>query len=170
MLPDFERLLIKDVKRGYIKDFLLEKVNSGYAKSTVSHMKDVISGVLNKAMDDEIIVANPTYRPGKFIKAKDPKENINPLTSGESKTLLVTAETIFSNHYALFLLLARTGMRIGEALTLQWGDIDFKGRFIDVKRSVVRGKVTVPKSGKSRRVDMSLQLTDAMKIHSVRHR
>ena len=60
VLPDFESLLIKDVKRGYIKDFLLEKVNSGYAKSTVSHMKDVISGVLNKAMDDEIIVANPT--------------------------------------------------------------------------------------------------------------
>ena len=51
----------------------------------------------------------------------------------------------------------------GEALALQWGDIDFNGRFIQVRRSVVRGVVSTPKSGKSRRVDMSLQLSDTMK-------
>ena len=26
-------------------------------------------------------------------------------------------------------------MRIGEALALQWGDIDFNGRFIQIRRS-----------------------------------
>jgi integrase len=35
---------------------------------------------------------------------------------------------------AMVLVLLRTGMRIGEALGLQWGDIDFNGRFIEVKR------------------------------------
>jgi integrase len=60
-------------------------------------------------------------------------------------------------------LLARTGLRIGEALALQWGDIDFNGRFITIQRGISRGRIETPKNGKSRRVDMSLQLTEALK-------
>jgi len=56
-------------------------------------------------------------------------------------------------------------MRIGEALGLQWDDVDFNSRFIEVRRSIVRGKISTPKSEKSRRVDMSLQLTEALKAH-----
>jgi integrase len=66
-------------------------------------------------------------------------------------------------------LLARTGMRLGEALALQWGDIDFRGRFIEVRRNYVRGRVTRPKNGKSRRVDMSQHLTDVLRrLHTQR--
>jgi len=43
--------------------------------------------------------------------------------------------------------------------------MDFNGRFIQVRRSVVRGVISTPKNGKLRRVDMSLQLTEALKIH-----
>jgi integrase len=49
-------------------------------------------------------------------------------------------------------------MRLGEALAIQWGDIDFEGCFIEVRRNLVSGRNETPKSGKSRRVDMSLQL------------
>jgi integrase len=45
-------------------------------------------------------------------------------------------------------------MRLGEAMALQWGDIDFHGRFINVQRSISKGVIGTPKSGKSRRVDM----------------
>jgi integrase len=172
VLPVFENLRITDITRGKVKDFLLSKINEGYAGSTVSHMKDVISGILNKAIDDEIISANPTYRLklGKAVNARDPKEAIDPLTSDELKLLLDTVQIHFPAHYTLFLLLARTGMRIGEALALQWGDIDFAGRFIDVKQSLVRGRVPTPKSGKSRRVDMSLQLASALEKHRLKSR
>ena len=53
-------------------------------------------------------------------------------------------------------------MRLGEVLALQWGDIDFSGRFIEVRRNYVRGRITKPKSGKTRRVDMSQQLTETL--------
>jgi integrase len=97
--------------------------------------------------------------------AKDHKEEISQLTPKELDKLLKKVQRHYSNHYTLFLLLARTGMRIGEALSLQWGDIDFNGRFIEVRRSVVRGNVSTPKSGKSRRVDMSPQLAESLKVH-----
>lgn len=54
-------------------------------------------------------------------------------------------------------------MRLGELLGLQWGDVDFHGRFIEVRRTLVAGRVTTPKNGKSRRVDMSNQLGDALR-------
>ena len=69
--------------------------------------------------------------------------------------MLDSVEAHFREHHPLFLLLARTGMRIGEALALQWDDIDFQGRFIGVKRSVVMGRISTPKSGKVRDADMS---------------
>ena len=54
-------------------------------------------------------------------------------------------------------------MRLGELLGLQWGDIDFSGRFIEVRRNRVAGRVTTPKNGKIRRVDMSTQLTETLR-------
>lgn len=167
VLPEFGDFQVNEITRGKVKDFLLSKLNTGYAASTVSHMRDVISGVLNQAVDDELIQANPALRLGKIIKRKDKKESINPLSAEELKLLLDIVNEHFSEHYPLFLLLARTGMRIGEALAVKWGDIDFNSRFIEVQRSIVRGEVSTPKSGKSRRVDMSLQLTEALKEHEL---
>jgi integrase len=46
-------------------------------------------------------------------------------------------------------------MRLGELLGLKWGDVDFHGRFIEVRRNSVGGNITTPKNGKTRRVDMS---------------
>jgi integrase len=147
-----------------IKAFVIEKQTSGLSANTVRIILSYLSAILNEAVDDELLQGNPAARVRKVI-AKDHKEEINPLTAGELDHLLNTVQQHFPKHYTLFLLLARTGMRIGEALALRWADIDFKGRFIEVKRSVVRGRISTPKSGKSRRVDMSPQLADTLKIH-----
>ena len=67
--PVFGTLKVNQITEGAIKDFLFEKVNSGFAGSTVSHMKNVISGVLTKAIDDKAISVNPALNLGhKFMK------------------------------------------------------------------------------------------------------
>jgi integrase len=50
-------------------------------------------------------------------------------------------------------------------LALQWGDVDFNGRFITVRRNLYRGRIQTPKNGTGRRVDMSRQLTDVLRWH-----
>ena len=65
--------------------------------------------------------------------------------------------------YPLFLCALRTGLRLGELLALQWDDLDHHGRFIEVQRNYTRRVVAAPKSGESRRVDMSRELTQALK-------
>ena len=71
---------------------------------------------------------------------------------------LAASEAYERRHYPLFLLLARTGMRLGEALALQWGDVDFGSHEVRVARAISRDRVETPKSGHGRTLDMSEQL------------
>jgi integrase len=164
LYPAFKNTPITELNRGKIKEFLLGKLNEGFSHSTVGHMKNVLSGVLAQALDHEIVQANPALGIKKIANGKAKAEAINPLTDAELDRLLQTVyhSKKYREHFCLFLLLARTGMRIGEALALKWGDIDFNSRFIEVKRSIVRGHISTPKSGKPRQVDMSPQLTEAL--------
>lgn len=45
-----------------------------------------------------------------------------------------------------FELLAQTGLRIGEAIALRWGDVDFDRRRVRVRRRFYRGGFAPPKS------------------------
>ena len=65
-------------------------------------------------------------------------------------------------HYPLFLLLARTGARLGEALALRWDDADFSAHELRIARALSGGRFETPKSGHGRTVDMSEQLTKSL--------
>ncbi|MBW1977795.1 MAG: site-specific integrase [Deltaproteobacteria bacterium] len=124
-----------------------------------------ISCILSEAVDEEIIPANPASRTGKLIKNRDRKEEINPLTWEEKAVLEDTLKEHYPRYYPLFLTALRTGMRLGELIALKSGDLDFNGGFIEVRRSASRDKITTPKSGKIRRVDMSAGLAEVLKVH-----
>jgi len=163
ILPVFETIRVTDITRKYVKEFLMRKANSGYAPSTVVHIKNAISGVLNLAVDDDVLKTNPAHKLGKIVREKSLRLQAEPLTKGEVAILLSTFRAYSPRFYPLMLTLCRTGMRIGEALGLQWGDIDFNGRFITIQRGRSKSRTETPKNGKSRRVDMSLQLAAALK-------
>lgn len=162
VLPVFGKIPVTEINRLMIKKFLMGKINDGMAASTVTHMKNAMGGTLNLAVDDEVIPVNPAHKLGRFFKTKSLKIEVDPLNRKELGLLLETFMEHFPAHYPLTLTLARTGMRIGEAMALQWGDIDFHGRFINIQRGFSRGKIETPKSGKARKVDMSLQLTETL--------
>ena len=112
------------------------------------------------AVDEEVITFNPAQRLGRVIRSKGLQLSVEPLTKVELTLLLETFQVHYPDHYPLLLTMARTGMRIGEVLGLQWGDIDFNGRFITIQRNISRGNIETPKNGKIRRIDMSNQLTE----------
>jgi integrase len=128
----------------------------------------VLSGVLNYALEDELISANPisgiTRRlfPKETSKAEPIKEQ-SVFSESEIEKLLAVTRLHFPDFYLLMLIGARTGMRLGEILALRWGDIDHKKGIIWVKRSYRRARITPPKNGKVRKVDMSGQLAETLK-------
>jgi integrase len=65
--------------------------------------------------------------------------------------------------FVLLLVLARTGVRIGEAVGLQWGDLDLDARVALVRRTCKGERISTPKSGKGRRVYLTPQLCEALR-------
>lgn len=103
-------------------------------------------------------------RIGKLNKApKDkPKRKIDPLTREEIQVLLKTAREKRPHWYPLFLCACRTGLRMGELIALKGADLDLNSRFIHVQRNLSRGKISVPKNGRDRKVDTSSMLAGTL--------
>jgi integrase len=126
--------------------------------------------MLNAAIEDGLIVANPADRLGRHLRLAAPpkarQDEIKAFTREQASAFLAAAQaapTAYERRYApMLLLLARTGMRLGEAQAVQWDDVDFGGKEIRVERALSAGRIETPKSGHGRTVDMSDQLAKAL--------
>ena len=164
ILPVMGECPMDQIRRADIKDLIYRKMGEGLDPKTIRNITTCLSSLMTHAMEDEIIPANPAFRMGRHYRKKPKqRDQINPLTREELSLVLETARAHYSSHYPTLLCAARTGLRMGELLAVQWGDLDFNGGFIEVRRAWVRGELKAPKSGKSRRVDMSIQLMDTLK-------
>jgi integrase len=130
----------------------------------ISLIRDVISGPLGYAVDEELIPGNPVSGILKRLRLEREKRiTIEPLNEQEVSLFLDTCANHFREFYVFFLCAFRTGMRLGELLGLKWVDIDWNGKFIRVERSYKRGNLDKTKTGRTRRVDVSDQLEEALK-------
>ena len=85
------------------------------------------------------------------------------MTAAELSRLLAACKEHRPTYFPFVLTLARTGMRLGEAIELRWGDVDFAGGFLRIERAFSGGRLTSTKSDKSRRrVDMSAGLAEVL--------
>lgn len=108
---------------------------------------------------------NPAARLGKFVPRSGEGQAFEIFTRAEVTTLLEVAERDMPDAYPIILTLARTGLRIGEALTLQADDVDFAQHVVWVRRTwgsrrkaLGDGRINAPTSNRIRGVDMSAQL------------
>jgi len=165
-----------DVTRDDVEDVINAMIDQGLAKGTIKWCVNAIRAIYNHAIDHGAKLINPAARMGRFLSDKTaPAVKFIPLTAEEVQCLLDGAEAIdlrragqrlqeVAPSFYLFLLTAvRTGLRLGELMGLQWGDLDFQGRFIEVRRQWNRGRLILTKSRRVRRVDMSLQLRNALR-------
>ena len=164
VFPRFGAKSFVAVSREDIRTLVADLVAAGKSRSLIKNVIAPIRGVFNDAIEAGLQLPNPAARIGRFLRDRgDPRGRIDPLSPEEEARLLATARQLFPRHFPLLLCALRTGMRLGELLGLQWGDIDFQGRFIEVRRSLQEGgRIELPKSGKIRRVDMSLMLAETL--------
>ena len=73
----------------------------------------------------------------------------------QTDAFLAKAAQVEPDFYAFFATAFKTGMRLGELLGLEWGDIDFVTGRIHLRRSHSEGHTTSPKSGKPRLIPMA---------------
>ncbi|WP_418179786.1 tyrosine-type recombinase/integrase [Aliarcobacter lanthieri] len=138
ILPYFtsrKLIYLEDIKTTEIEiwqNFLLKEKST----STVKKCKDTLSLIMNKAVADDII--NKNYVSLSDSIAVTTTKRV-PYTAGEITTLLKESDGFFKVFlYVVF----TTALRTGEALGLMWEDIDFENGFIDLSRSITKGRVT----------------------------
>ncbi len=163
ILPVLRGLDLEDVTREKVKVLAFDGLKREQSPKTVQNVLRCLSSVLSHAVEDGLLTVNPALKPGKFLPKVSKRRGINPFTREEVSIFLEVARQRAPRYYPLFLCAVRTGLRLGELLALQWDDLDYHGRFIEVQRNYTRGRVSTPKSGESRRVDMSRELTQALK-------
>jgi integrase len=106
---------------------------------------------------------NLVFKHGQTYRLIPRTEEANPLkfvrvkTQSEYEAKVITPEQCFEILMAmppleptLTLLIAATGLRVSECLGLQWADIDYENRQIQVRRKWTGGKVGKPKSKASK--------------------
>ena len=167
LLPHFGKRDIADIKREDVKA-LIANVARGRARGTVRRVLAPFSEMFNHAVEDGHVPTNPASRIFRRTRldagAKRAPDN---LTREELALLLELFRVHEPEFYALALLLARTGMRLGEAVALQWDDIDWHGGFADIQRSYSKRRLSTPKSGTGRRVDLSNHLLEVLASRQV---
>ncbi len=165
MKPALGSKRLDEVKRAGIKALMAQLKEQGLSPSRLRTINGVISGILGSAIEDELLEANPCQKMGKYT-GSGAINSINPLTVDEVGELLEKArESLQFALYTLFLLAVRTGLRIGEILALEWPDVDFEARTVEVTKSWDYSRKTMgpPKNGKHRKVDLSPMVIEALK-------
>jgi integrase len=164
ILPAFGNLKLRHLTRGHVKQFLTEKRQTGtLSKSTIRLIRAALSSMLGEAVDDGAAIINPALATGRTRGRKQPDTVIQtevaperPFNEAELSALLDAAPA--QEPRVLLMLLARAGLRPGEAMGLQWTDLNFTKREILIERSFYDGVLGTTKTGRRRQVDMSQQL------------
>jgi integrase/recombinase XerD len=112
-----------EMERVDLEGFIEHEQDRGLRISTVRTRLACIIAFLHFLMEQDIVPGSLLKR---GIKLKLPEVLPRAMNPADVRKLLCVMEDIRDR--ALFLLLLRTGMRIGEALELRLNDLDIKGR------------------------------------------
>ena len=125
-----------DVKK-YYYGLIIEK---GYKASIVDKVHTILRPAFQMAVRDGYIRNNPTDDVMAEIKRSKywNKTHRNALTIKEQQVLteIFRSDQFFAGWLPLITVLLGTGLRIGEALALQWNSIDFENKIIHVDHTL----------------------------------
>ncbi len=142
-----------------VRRFLEQRRAGGLSKASCLLLLAVLGRLVERAMETErLLVVNPCTgaRKALALGTKQRAEAPKAFNAEQLAHVLETARTVDPALAPLFSLLARTGVRIGEACAVRWDDVDWRAGQLTVAGTVTRmGTVNSPKNGEARVVDMS---------------
>jgi integrase len=168
VLPAFERRQIRNIRPSTVQAWLGGQARK-YAPSTVIGQLVTLSAVLDAAVDDKLIAANPckasTVKPPAIARGR-----IVPWTT-ELVTAIVDAQP--ERYQAVTLAGAGLGARQGEVFGLALGDVDWLRKVVHITRQVkiVRNALVFgpPKGDKTRDIPLPDTVSLAFAAHLERY-
>jgi integrase len=160
ILPELSGIKLKDVQTVRLARLLTKKREAGMSDKSRLNLCLLLSAMFNYAVSLKLLKISPLSpqdRP-RCTKAEKPT-----LTPAQVQAVIAAVPMSFR---AVLILLALTGLRIGEALGLKWKDIDLEAGRLQVLRSVWMGKEQSVKSRASVRCKVfGPVLKQALELH-----
>ncbi len=160
VVPSLGHLALRDISARHLNALYARLLSSGrlFNKTPLSSASVIrVHAVLRRAFRDAARWGYLDDNPAS--KADPPKQrmggsHLQTWTSEELRLFLLAASA--DERHILWVLLAMTGMRRGEALGLRWQDLDLENGLVLVRQTVVAigGKVefSTPKTARGRRI------------------
>lgn len=145
-------LPLTSIKPNNIQYMIESLKKEGYSAPTINSTLRVISMVLNSAVDNGYLLRSPC----KNIVVSDNKSALEPVQDNDNEDFKCISKNkliIFFNqcrntrYFEFFVILLCTGLRSGELCALEWKDIDFKNKTINVYKTISRCKHYYDDSG-----------------------
>lgn len=161
-LDYFKGAYVKDIQTADVRQYA-ESLPLSYSEHTISNYVNVLSSIMAYAVRSKNYPVNINPCNNARIHLGTEAVERRVVTDGEMRIILQNVDKPFG----LFpLLLLFTGCRRGEALALDWRDIDMKSDTISVNKSLswkhCRPFIKTPKTKKGRR---SIVLLPELKQH-----
>ncbi|OAI56166.1 hypothetical protein AYO48_00050 [Gaiella sp. SCGC AG-212-M14] len=152
VLPKLGPVRLSRLRQRHLRELATEMFAKGLSRNTVRLAIAPLRAMLADAVAGDEITVNPAlgFRlpQGPVRVDDDGRVKAKALSEDELRALL---DNLPEQWRLLFEFMAHTGLRIGEALALQWEHLDLGRRRVQVRRRWYRGSFAPPKSRYGRR-------------------
>lgn len=150
IIPHFGSRPIEAITGQDCHSYYNKRLDTSAAISTVNGELACLKSLFSEAIRAGLIAINPV-KGLKLLNPNNARDRI--LSSEETARRFSAAESIGDFVRPLFHMLFHTGMRLGEALALEWADVEFQHQRVVVRYS---------KSGEGRKIPLRPALADEL--------
>ena len=133
LFPAFGDIPVNEITADGIQGFLNERQK--YSRKSLKEMRTILSQIMRSAVTDGLISSNPAADKRLYIPS-DIQNERSALSLDEWKDIVHNLDKLSGFDKLYLAIVAYTGLRRGEALGLQWNDIDLATNVIHVRRNV----------------------------------
>jgi integrase len=141
LVPALGTLTLRTITAKHVRD-LIVKLRGRFARNTVATIRGTLHAILEAAVEERVLPSNPArFRSkSKLMRlSSTPGEDraaVKALDAGQVRAFFAAAPAAAPRHHVLFRLMVLTGLRPGEALGLQPGDLEYREGRIRLERAI----------------------------------
>jgi integrase len=153
--PAFGERPISDITIADVEAWWAGLRAKGYSYKRLRTIRGILAAIFRRAVTAGMLTRNPADAiAGRMGREDREVRRAEWLTEAELSKALAVAGQREPRYHPLLLTIASSGLRQGEALGLQVGDLDFERCTLAIRRNIRKHRIGSPKSGKPRTVDV----------------
>jgi len=137
LVKDLGRFRVSQIDRQLLRNFMARRIEAGDSKAKLHQARTTLRSIVSLAIEHGVLVTDPTaFLVGRNAPkaVKQPKPKVKAWGKADAKAFLDAVEG--DELEVLWHLYVSTGLRRGEAIGLQWDDLDLSAGTLSVRRTL----------------------------------